>query len=116
MLRIGAAREHRVGIADLCEGIGELVCEVAHRDPSEDLSTLGRDPRVATTALSTELLEHLLALGHLPHCAPAPLRSGTETFPSPFQEPFQARASAYGRRSWRLASSDRNRCSLRSDD
>ena len=61
---VGPTPEQRVGVADDGKGIGELVRQVAHRDPKKDRLVFLAQPGVTPPALTPKLFKQLFALGH----------------------------------------------------
>jgi hypothetical protein len=80
---VEATAEQRVGRADRRERIGELVGEIAHRDPPEDLLVALGQSRVTCPPLTTELLEQILpGRGH-PAIVPVSTLRRTRQFAVP---------------------------------
>ena len=61
--------QHRVDGAGGGQRVGEVVRQVAGREPEQDLAPLGRDARVTGPVLPAEVLEQLLTPGHPRHSA-----------------------------------------------
>lgn len=61
---VGTARKDGVGVADLGQGVGELLGQVPGGDAAQDLPTFGRETRIAGPAALPQLLEKILTDTH----------------------------------------------------
>lgn len=68
LVGVGTAREDGVGVADLGQGVSELLGQVAGGDAAQDLATLGRETWVAGPATLPQLLEKILTDAHRAQC------------------------------------------------